>query len=126
MEEYLSCFLPEDLLLYFNITKVEELGDVSSKNMVFHIHLEEKNIIPEQYPQWEYESKGFTSPVYVQDFPIRGKAVYLVIKRRHWRHKINKQEIVTRRFDLMSKGGKLTQELSDFLKSPDKFERRFD
>ena len=56
----------------------------------------------------------------------RGKAVYLVVKRRRWRHKISKNEIVTRKFNLMAKGGKLTQELSDFLKSPDKFERRFD
>ena len=126
MQDYLSYFLPEDLLLYFDIIKLEELGEVSSKNMIFHIHLEEKNIIPEQYQQGEYESKGFTSPVYIQDFPLRGKAVYLVIKRRRWRHKANKKEIVTRKFNLMAKGGKLTQELSDFLKSPDKFERRFD
>ena len=37
MKDNLSCFLPEDLLSYFDIAKVEELGEVSSKNMIFRI-----------------------------------------------------------------------------------------
>lgn len=126
MEPYISHFLPSEILEYFTITHVEELGEVSSKNMIFHIHLEEKLQLPQEYSSLEYESKGFYPEVYVQDFPIRGKAVYLVIKRRRWRHKIRKNEIVTRDFSIVAKGAKLTQELSDFLKSPDKYERRFD
>jgi len=126
MDSYISHFLPEEILNYFTITKVEELGEVSSKQMIFHIHLEEKNVLPDGYSPIEYESKGFYSPIQVQDFPIRGKAVYLVMKRRRWRHKICKEKTVVRDFTLVAEGSRFTQELSDFLKSPDKFERRFD
>lgn len=47
-------------------------------------------------------------------------------KRRRWRCKILKNEIVRRDVTLVADGTKLTQELSDFLKLPDKYERRFD
>ncbi|MDD3725072.1 MAG: hypothetical protein PHV83_06065 [Bacteroidales bacterium] len=39
-------FLPEGLLGHFNITNVEELGEVSIKTMVIQVELEEINIIP--------------------------------------------------------------------------------
>jgi hypothetical protein len=127
MEQYLlSCFLPEEILKYFDITEVKELGELSSKSMVFHIYMEEKNVLPEECSPIEYESKGFYPQTYVQDFPIRGKSVYLVIKRRRWRHKIRKNEIKTRDFTLVVQGARLTKELLDFLKSSDKFSRRFD
>ncbi|MGL6014937.1 MAG: ISAon1 family transposase N-terminal region protein [Selenomonadaceae bacterium] len=29
-------------------------------------------------------SKGFYEPVTIQDFPLRGKACYLKVKRRRW------------------------------------------
>ena len=42
-------FLPEGLLEHFKITNVEELGEVSTKRMVFQVELEEINIIPKGY-----------------------------------------------------------------------------
>jgi transposase len=78
--------------------------------------LEEINKIPSGYDSTQYESKGFTPATRIQDFPIRGKAVYLLIKRRRWRHKINKNEIIRNDYSLVAEGSKLTQELSDFLK----------
>ncbi len=41
------------------------------------IYLEEKNIVPEKYTDQDTESKGFYDPVIVQDFPLRGKKVFL-------------------------------------------------
>ena len=38
-----ALFLPEDLLEHFRIIRVLELGDCSTKKMIFEIHLEEKN-----------------------------------------------------------------------------------
>ena len=84
---FLNYFLPEKLLEHFDITNVEELGCVSTKKMVLHIHLEEINTIPSSYDSSQYESKGFYPAKTIQDFSVRGKAVYLVIKRRRWRHK---------------------------------------
>ena len=110
-------FLPEGLLEHFKITKVEELGEVSTKRMVIQVELEEINTILKCYDSSLYESKGFYPITIVQDFPIRGKAVYLAIKRRRWRHKEHKNEIIHNDYTLIAEGSRITQELSDFLKA---------
>ena len=115
MKELLSLFLPAALLDHFDIEMVAELGEVSHKRIVYHIHLTEKNTLPKGYTVGHYQSKGFYNPKIIQDFPIRGKAVYLVIKRRRWRHKATKQELKSD-YSFIAEGSKLTKELSDFLK----------
>lgn len=115
-KELISFFLPERILEYFTITKVEELGEVSTKRMVLQIELEEKNLIPEGYDSNQYESKGFYPTKIIQDFPIRGKALYIAIKRRRWRNKDNKNEVIHNDYSIVAEGSKLTKELSDFLK----------
>ena len=70
--------LPEGTLDYFNISDVKE----SSSEIV--IYLEEKNELPGEYSTVKVESKGFYDPVVVRDFPIRGKNLFLNIRRRRW------------------------------------------
>jgi len=70
--------LPEGTLDYFDLVDVKE----SVNEVVFY--LEEKNIVPEKYTDQDTESKGFYDPVIVQDFPLRGKKVFLNIRRRRW------------------------------------------
>lgn len=115
MRNPLSIFLPEDLLNHFDIELITELGDVSTKQLVHNIHLTEKNDLPKGYDRADYESKGFYPEKTIQDFPIRGKAVHLVIKRRRWRYKQGGKEIKSD-YSFIAEGSKLTQELSDFLK----------
>ena len=67
--------LPEGTLDYFDLVDVKE----SVNEVVFY--LEEKNIVPEKYTDQDTESKGFYDPVIVQDFPLRGKKVFLNIRR---------------------------------------------
>jgi len=50
----------------------------------------------------------------IQDFPFRGKQVYLRIKKRTWRHK-STEVIIKRDFTFTADGSNFTQELSDFL-----------
>ena len=107
--DFIKHFLPEGVLDIFDITLVEHHPNF------FSIHLEEKPNIPEGYNPIEYESKGFYEVKKVQDFPIRGKAVYLYIKRRRWRRKDTK-EVVSRDFTMIAAGTKLTRDLADFLK----------
>lgn len=111
----LSLFLPDALLEHFDLEKVEEKKELSQNQMVYYLYLTEKNQLPSGYKPENYESKGFYLPKRIQDFPIRGKAVYLIIKRRRWRHKQTKQEIKSD-YRFIAEGSKLTQELSDFLK----------
>ena len=121
-----SLFLPEDLLKHFEVIEVLELGDCSTKKMVFEIHLEEKNELSSGYERGDYESKGFYSPKRIQDFPIRGKALYLIIKRRRWRLKKDKKVEIKSDYSFISEGSKLTKEISDFLKGTGRDPRRYD
>ncbi|WP_454244660.1 ISAon1 family transposase N-terminal region protein [Psychroflexus sp. MBR-150] len=123
MKEYLSLFLPEALLDHFDLGLIQELGEISHKRMIYQIHLTEKNELPKGYSKKDYESKGFYRAKTIQDFPIRGKAVYLIIKRRRWRHKITKQELKSD-YSFIAEGSKLTNELSDFLKDTGRDPRR--
>lgn len=115
-KDIIGYFLPDGLLEYFRITNVLNLGDVLSKRMKLHIELEEINKIPTGYDSNQYESKGFFPVKLIQDFPIRGKSVYLSIKRRRWRDKTDKKNVIHNDYPLVAAGSKLTQELSDFLK----------
>ncbi|WP_238406423.1 hypothetical protein [Flavobacterium psychrophilum] len=54
-----SSFLPEGLLFHFDIVDFKELGDLETKKDCFYIYLDEKNILPKEYSDIEYESKGF-------------------------------------------------------------------
>ena len=51
----------------------------------------------------------------IQDFPIRGKGVYLRVIKRRWRDK-QTGAIIKRDYSFMAEGSKFTAELSDFLK----------
>ena len=107
--------LPKDLLDYFEVKSMQEVSGVKEDDSHYIIVLEETNILPNGYLDSEYESKGFYKPRLIQDFPLRGKAVYLEIHRRRWFHKQDKKYI-HRDFTLIAEGTKFTKELSDFLK----------
>ena len=108
-EEMIGHFLPEGLLDYFEIKKVVKGLDH------YLIELEERNIKPEQYCDNKLTSKGFYDSVRIQDFPLRGKACYLDIKRRRWTNE-DTGEIVSRDWSIVSQGSRITAEFAAFLK----------
>ena len=101
----LSLLFPKEIVEYFEVVKSEE------KNGELHIHLEEHN----SPPKGNLESKGFYPVKEIQDFPLRGKPVFLKVKRRRWRDKETGDE-VKKEFKLTSQGTKYTQEFAAFLK----------
>jgi len=111
--------LPKEIQDYFEIVKIEPI----KKEQRINIYLEEKNELPEGYSKTEYESKGFHKEITVQDFPLRGKAAFLLIKRRRWRHKIT-GEIIERNWDLIAEGTRITQDFAAFLKEFDRYKNR--
>jgi hypothetical protein len=125
-QEVVNFILPSGLVDHFIITRVEEKDDKKEGGTMIEIELEEKNETPSGYDINQYESKGFYPVKIIQDFPLRGKALYLHIKRRRWRHKINKNEEICNDYSQFAKGTKLTQELSDFLKATGRDPRRYD
>jgi hypothetical protein len=107
--ELISLVLPGGILEFFTITQVVQ----SAEQLDFH--LEEKNIIPQEYVKDKVTSKGFYEEIKVQDFPIRGKAVYLHIKRRRWLNE-STGNIVIRDWELVAKGTRMTKEFASFFK----------
>ena len=101
--------LPEGTLDYFDLVDVKE----SVNEVVFY--LEEKNIVPEKYTDQDTESKGFYDPVIVQDFPLRGKKVFLNIRRRRWLLKKH-NEYISRNWRMVAEGTRMTQDFASFLK----------
>lgn len=100
--------LPEGTLDYFDLVDMKE-----SVNEVV-IYLEEKNIVPEKYTDQDTESKGFYDPIVVQDFPLRGKKVFLNIRRR-WILK-QSREYISRNWRMVAEGTRLAQDFASFLK----------
>ena len=91
-----------------------------SKTEFWVIDFEERNILPDGFLGSDYETKDFMKSHLIQDFPLRGKAVYLRIRKRRWRHKIT-DIIIKRDFLFIAGGSKFTKELSDFLKGTGRY-----
>ncbi len=109
---------------YFIITGFQTLCSTETKTEYWLIDFEEKNELPTGYSSSEYESKGFMESKLIQDFPLRGKAVFFRIKKRRWRHKQTDQ-VIKRDFSFIAVGSKFTQELSDFLKDAGGYATRY-
>ena len=97
---------------------------MATKEEYWEITFEEKNELPEGYSSEDYEPKDFVKSKLIQDFPLRGRAVFLRIKRRRWRHKTTKR-VIKRDFSFIADGSKFTQELSDFLKDTSEYATRY-
>jgi hypothetical protein len=109
---------------YFLITSFQTLCSLENRKEYWLIDFEEKNELPNGYSALEYESKGFMEGKLIQDFPIRGRAVFLRISKRRWRHK-QTGAIIKRDFSFIADGSKFTQELSDFLKDGGGYATRY-
>lgn len=106
---------PFELMEHFEINSSCTLCSLSDKQEFWLIDFEERNVLPTGYSSIDYESKGFFESKIIQDFPLRGKAVYLRLRKRRWRHK-QTGSVIKRDFTFISDGSKFTKELSDFLK----------
>ena len=58
----------------------------------------------------------FTSERVIQDFPLRGKAVFLHVRRRKWRDSSNGEIFTYSYDDLTAEGSKLSPEFVSFFK----------
>ena len=102
--------LPEVLVKYFDLIKYE------IKGQEIHFYFTELNEIPEEFKDVKLISKGFFPDATVQDFPIRGKNVFLHITRRRWLNE-DTGKAVSRDWQLVAKGTRITSEFAAFLKS---------
>lgn len=101
IQELAELFLPEGILEYFEYSGYERKSKEESKPYgEVTIILEEKNVVPklpEAYRDKKIRQKGFKE-IRVDDFPVRGKKVKLLLRRRVWQiegsEELYKQEIL--------------------------------
>jgi hypothetical protein len=86
----------------FDLSYMCSFCKLATKEEGYSIHLVERNILPIGYSSDLFETKDFTKPSLVQDFPARGKLIFLSMKRRRWREKNNKSYSIPKRLMLFS------------------------
>ena len=110
IESLIKYLVPEELLTYFELIEVRE-----SKENALSLYLDEKSVIPDEHNEKQLVSHGFDDPVTIQDFPLRQKRVYLVVRRRRWKDK-STGKIYSRTWDLTAMGTSYSKEFAAFLK----------
>jgi hypothetical protein len=121
IKELAELLLPEGILEYFEYAGYERKSKEETKPYgEITIILVEKNTVPklpEEYQDRKIRQKGFKE-IRVDDFPVRGKKVKLLLKRRVWQvegsDELYKREILT-----TYPGTKLEKEFAAFLKGGD-------
>lgn len=112
MENYidlLKLVLPEMIVDHFDLVKS------SKEEEKLQLFFEEKNTLPKEIKDRELISKGFHKEAIIQDFPLRGRLVFLHVRRRRWTDK-ETGEIIQRDWNIVSKGTRMTTEFALFLK----------
>lgn len=107
--DLLKLILPELLITHFDIVNHK------TEDGILHFYFEEKKDTPKEEKHRVLIAHGFHKEISIQDFPLRGKSVYLHIKRRRWLDKTNKG-VVQRDWDLVAQGTRMTIEFAAFLK----------
>lgn len=112
--DLLKLLLPELLVEHFTITNHTIDQDT------VHLYFEEKKDKPKEEKIRTLIAHGFHKEITIQDFPLRGKKVFLHIKRRRWLDK-ETNNIVQRNWDLVAQGTRMSIEFAAFLKVLSKY-----
>jgi len=121
-QELAELVLPEGILEYFEYAGYERKSKEELKPYgEITIILEERNVVPrlpEEYRGKKVRQKGFKE-IRVDDFPLRGKKVKLLVRRRVWQiegaEELYKKEIVA-----TYPGTKLSKEFAIFFEGGDR------
>lgn len=101
------------------ITENFEFVDYKESDNQLDYRLDERGYMSlEVYKKGTVREYGFTDERKIQDFPIRGKAVFLHVRRRKWRD-TEAGSIFTYDYDMTEEGSRLTPEFVAFLKEED-------
>lgn len=107
--ELLSLLLPPELIEQFDLVRIEKMSDGH------HLFLDQKNLPPSEVKGHKLESKGFLDDAILRDFPLRGKASLLHLRRRKWFDHDTGRTVYSS-WGAVAEGTRLTAEFADFLK----------
>lgn len=117
-QHYLSFFLPESILDFFDVVWMEtqSLDSKESKKDIVYtgrllIHLDEKDNRTDEMP--DLRPNGFTEPTVLADFPARERRVELHIRRRRWLTPEGKN-VILNMYPLVASGTRYSAEFAAF------------
>ena len=110
--------LPEGILDYFEITKIDEevtneKDETGTVIRILHIYLDEHDLRDKVWH--DMQPNGFTEPRLFNDFPQREHKVLLHVRRRRWLDE-NGHNVVLETLPLVAEGTCYSVEFADFLK----------
>jgi len=122
-EGLLALFLPDGILEFFDIVSY---NTSSSGKRIYkkqlELTLEEKDFVPTEYKSYKYKSCGFMESRCIDDYPIRNMLVKLHVKRRRWEVTIDdKKKKVSRNWEVIAQGTRMSEEYAAFLKGTSRF-----
>ena len=119
-EHYLSYFLPEGMLDFFELTWMETESLPAKERMkgivytgILHIHPDGRDNRKEE--RQGLRPNGFTEPTTVSDFPVRDRRVELHIRRRRW-HTPDGKSLILDIAPPVAKGTRYSVAFAGFLK----------
>jgi len=117
-EVFLSYFLPEGMLDYFEPIKAEDhiyIQPQTKKRIpALHLFFDEKDNRTDKTR--DYTPKGFGKEVVINDFPAREKKLVLHVLRRRWITPEGKTQYLDLYAKMTADGTKFSEEFASFLK----------
>ena len=102
--------LPKEFNDYFELTQVGE--ECLNGELLLHIYLDERDKAPTGHGK--LSPNGFYEESCISDFPIREYHSVLHVRRRRWKDKDGKS--VSRDWQLVAEGTRISKEFAAFLK----------
>ena len=109
----IELIVPSELLLHFEYEGHEEFGGV------YRIHMVEKKDVSHIPKKILHTGKavldGYMNSLELQTYPLKGKEVFLLLRRRRWKVK-GTEKGYSNIYNFHKKGMKATREFGSFLK----------
>lgn len=108
--ELAECLLPEEMVEYFEVVKVEKTTET------LDVTLEERDNGVSGFAEGRLRPNGFYEESTVRDYPVRGRKMAFHVKRRRW---IDTEtgKSVSNRWDIVAEGTRFSKEFAGFLKN---------
>ena len=115
----LSLLLPEGILEWFEVTRIEEKANDKAKDdlekhlypKVLHVYLDE--ILTEEASEKGLRPNGYTEVTTVNDYPVRNRKLMLHVRRRRYQDRTGKN-VLLNRYKASEDGTRMTAEYGIF------------
>ncbi len=107
--ELTECLLPEDMVEYFDVVKVEKTKET------LDVTLEEPDKGVAGYASEQLRPNGFYEESTVRDYPVRGRKMTFHVRRCRW-VEVETGKSVSKRWDIVAEGTRFSKEFAAFFK----------